>query len=117
MMLSENDQIIPDETTIADTMNKYFVNITKKLKLKQTETEINGRSLSDILDKYKDHQSIVKLRSQMNDKKNLFSFKPVTSEEVLKTIYSLKNSKGSLNYTIPVKILKTFSGSFLPYLT
>ena len=39
MMLSENDQIISDETTIADTMNKHFVNITKKLKLKPTETE------------------------------------------------------------------------------
>ena len=54
MMLSENDQIISDETTIADTMNKYFVNITKKLKLKQPETEINELSLSKILDKYKD---------------------------------------------------------------
>ena len=33
----------------------------------------------------------------MNDEKNLFSFKPVvTSEEVLKTIYSLKSNKGSL---------------------
>ena len=117
MMLSENDQIISDETTIADTMNKYFVNITKKLKLKQSETEINELSLSEILDKYKDHQSIVKIRPQMNGKKNLFSFKPVTSEEVLKTIYTLKNNKGSLSYTIPVKILKTFSGSFLPYLT
>ena len=116
-MLSENDQIISDETTIADTMNKYFVNITKKLKLKQSETEINELSLSEILDKYKDHQSIVKIRSQMNGEKNLFSFKPVTSEEVLKTIYTLKNNKGSLSYTIPVKILKTFSGSFLPYLT
>ena len=52
----------------------------------------------------------------MNGEKNLFSFKPVTSEEVLKTIYTLKN-KGSLSYTIPVKILKTFSGSFLPYFT
>ena len=72
MMLSENDQIISDETTIADTMNKYFVNITKKLKLKQSETEINELSLSEILDKYKDHQSIVKIRSQMNGEKNLF---------------------------------------------
>ena len=62
MMLSENDQIISDETTIADTMNKYFINITKKLKLKQSETEINGLSLSEILDKYKEHQSIVKIR-------------------------------------------------------
>ena len=109
MMLSENDQIISDETTIADTMNKYFVNITKKLKLKQSETEINELSLSEILDKYKDHQSIVKIRSQMNGEKNLFSFKPVTSEEVLKTIYTLKNNKGSLSYTIPVKILKTLN--------
>ena len=50
-------------------------------------------------------------------KKKLFSFKPVTSEEVLKTIYSLKNNKGSLSYTIPVKILKMFSESFLPFLT
>ena len=115
MMLSENDQIISDETTIADTMNKYFVNITKKLKLKQSETEINELSLSEILDKYKDHQSIVKIRSKMNGEKNLFSFKPVTSEELLKTIYALKNNKGSLSYPIPVKILKTFSGLFLPY--
>ena len=53
----------------------------------------------------------------MNDEKILFSFRLVTSEEVLKTIYSLKNNKGSLSYTIPVKILKMFSGSFLPFLT
>ena len=53
----------------------------------------------------------------MNGKKNLFSFKPVTSEEVLKTIYTLKNNKESLSYTIAVKILKTFSGLLLPYLT
>ena len=92
MMLSENDQIISDETTIADTMNKYFVSITKKLKLKQSETEINELSLSEIQDKYKDHQSIVKIRSQMNGEKNLFSFKPVTSQEALKTIYTLENN-------------------------
>ena len=53
----------------------------------------------------------------MNGEKNLFSFQPVTSEEVLKTIYALKNNKGSLSYTIPFRILKTFSGSLLPCLT
>ena len=73
MMLSESDQIISDEATIAHTMNKHFVNITKKLKLKQSETEINEVSLSQILDKYKDHQSIFEIRSQMNGKKNLYS--------------------------------------------
>ena len=29
----------------------------------------------------------------MNDEKNLFSFKPVLSKEVLETIYSLKTIK------------------------
>ena len=38
MMLRKSDQVIPDEATIADTINKYFVNITKKLKLKPAET-------------------------------------------------------------------------------
>ena len=33
----------------------------------------------------------------MNNEKNLFSFKPITSEEALKTIYSLKNDKVSLS--------------------
>ena len=50
----------------------------------------------------------------MNDEKNLFSFKPVMSEEVLKTktIYSLKNNKGSLSYNIPVKYLRCLAGRF-----
>ena len=39
------------------------------------------------------------------------------SEELIKTIYSLKTNKGSLNYIIPVKTLKMFSDLFLPYLT
>ena len=87
---SENDQIISDETTIADTMNKHFVNVTKKLKLKPTEIVTNELTLSEILNRYRDHPSTFKIRSQMNGEKNLFSFKPVKFEEVLKAIYSLK---------------------------
>ena len=41
MMLSENDQIISDETNLADTLKKHFVNITKKSKHKPKETEPN----------------------------------------------------------------------------
>ena len=94
MILSENDQITSDETIIAEIIEKHFVNRTEKLKLRQTETEANEFSNEkEILCKYKDHQSIVKIRSLMAGKNNLFSFKPVTSEEVLKTLYSLKNCK------------------------
>ena len=98
-------------------MKKHFVNITKKLKVKPTETKTYELILSEILDRCKDHQINIKILSQMNEEKNLFSFKPVTSEEVLKTIYSLKSNKGSSSYTFPAKILHIFSGSFLQYLT
>ena len=79
MMLSESDQIIYYETTTANAAN-----ITNKLKLKPTETETNEFTLSDIMDRYNGHQSIVKIQSQMNDEKKFFFFKPVMSEEVLK---------------------------------
>ena len=82
MMLSENDQMTSDETTIADTMSQHFLNITKKSKLKSTETETNEFKLSEMLDRYKDNQSNVRTRSQMNNENNLFSFKHVTSEKV-----------------------------------
>ena len=49
-MLSEIDQIISDEITIADTMNKYFVNITKKSKLDPTQAETEEPTLPKMLD-------------------------------------------------------------------
>ena len=55
MMLCENDLIISDEITIADTLCKHFVNITKRSQLKPTETETNKLTLSEILDRYKDN--------------------------------------------------------------
>ena len=49
-MLSEIDQIISDEITIADTMNKYFVNITKKSKFDPTQAETEEPTLPKMLD-------------------------------------------------------------------
>ena len=49
IMLGENDQIISNETTIADTMNKHLVDITKKLKLKPPETETNELTSKTLL--------------------------------------------------------------------
>ena len=103
-----------DETTIAYTLNHHIVNITKILN--PTEIETMEHTLSEIRGRCKDRQSIVKTRSQTSGEKTLFSFKPVTSDKTLKTITSLKNNKGVLLYTIPVKILKVFIQSFLPYL-
>ena len=60
-MLSENNQIIFDEKAIADTMIKYFVNITSKLKFKSIQTVKKTLLVSKILERYKYHQSFVKI--------------------------------------------------------
>ena len=67
-------------------MNKHFVVITKKLKLKPTATETNEFTLSEILDEYKDHESIVKVQSQMNEEKNLYFYSNLSR---LKKYYKL----------------------------
>ena len=85
-MLSKNYQIISDQATAADTKKKNFVSITDKLKLKPIEVKTKKLTLSKNLDTYRDHQRIPKIQSQVNVEKNLFPFKPVTSEKVLKTI-------------------------------
>ena len=52
MILNKNDQMVSDGTTIAETINKAFVNITKKnLKLKPTKTVTIELPLPEILDK------------------------------------------------------------------
>ena len=67
-------------------MNKHFVVITKKLKLKPIATETNEFTLSEILDECKDHESIVKVRSQMNEEKNLYFYSNLSR---LKKYYKL----------------------------
>ena len=52
---------ISGDATIADIINKHFINITKICKLKPTETETNELKLSEILDMFKNDQSILKI--------------------------------------------------------
>ena len=46
----------------------HFVNTTKKLKLKPTETASKELAQSEILDKYKDHQFIDKIWPRMTER-------------------------------------------------
>ena len=59
-MLSEKDPIIFDEKSIDDTMIKYFLNTTNKLKLQSIHTETKNLLISKVLGRYKYHKSFVK---------------------------------------------------------
>ena len=90
-MLSEKWRTCIWWNNFAHTTKKQFASITKKW-YKRKEL-----SMSELLYIYKGQQSIVKIQSQMNDKENLFSFKPLLCEKLLKSISFVKNNKRSLN--------------------
>ena len=66
LILIENDSILTNEMSLAKLMNNYFINITNDLELKLdvlTNTNIN---LPSIIENYKNHLSITKIRSTWN---------------------------------------------------
>ena len=65
----------------------------------KTSTETRTKELTPQNTRCKEHQNIVKVRSEISDEKMSFYFKPISSEEVLDTIITLKNTKGSLHYS------------------
>ena len=85
-------------------MNKFFINITKSLKLK----EDLGRppvTLNDILEKYIFHPSIDKTRKTYESDKT-FSFQQVIEEHVRQVILSIDGSKATPVVDIPTNMLK-----------
>ena len=98
VILRDGGKIISDTEKVADTFNKFFVNIGKTLKIdkdKQFLVETN-----DVFDpvlkeikKYSDHPSILRIKEKMNN--SVISFRKVTYEEILNETNSLDTSKST----------------------
>ena len=70
---------------------------------------MNEDIINEIIDKYKNHESIKKIRSNYDAIKLIFSFKPSTSEDIRKIIQDLR-AKTSIGFdNVPPKLLKTAS--------
>ena len=63
LMLIENNNLISEESVLANTMNQYFTNITKQVNIKKSP-QLNN--LEDIINHYHNHISIVKIKSSNN---------------------------------------------------
>ena len=61
MLLKEKGELVSNETRLASIMNKFLINITKSLKLKEDQRSFPV-SLNDILKKFIFHPSIDKIR-------------------------------------------------------
>ena len=113
-MLIENDDLITNETTIAEIINNYFTNITKNLNLTPSPSQSQNLTMNEIFDLYNNHPSINKIRHN-NLGQQPFLFRPVTTEELwlYKVISELNFKKGALAGCIPAKILKDTCGTYI----
>ena len=112
-MKIEKNNLISEESILANTMKQYFTSITKQLNLKKSP---QLKNLEDI-NYYHNHISIEKIRSSNNTQSELFTFNLVSSDKIKREILNLNNKKASREGDIPVNILKDAIDAYLPILT
>ena len=113
--LLENEEIIDDDTKVAEELNIFFKTAVVSLDIHGNPYTIeNVENMSDPVEKaikeIEFHPSILLIKNKIrkNVSQNLFCFNEVTKAEVLKEINSINNKKANYFNTIPSKILKKF---------
>ena len=111
----KNNDIISENTDVAEIFNKFFVNIVKDLNITMDENvfieeEIINTNLNNTEDsvlmairRYKNHPSILAIS---NITTSVFSFKSISYEDIENEIKLLDIKKASQDTDIPTKIIK-----------
>ena len=101
-------------------MNAYFANIITNLDIPQysppEESSTNTDPLIQMIDKYKDHPSIVAIRNKFKGELS-FSFKTIEREELYKEILNLDTTKACQEADIPTKVIKLNADLFADFLS
>ena len=120
IILVENDNIISKDDEIATIFNDYFSTLASKLNIKQWPDPSNfqpiGNSVAFSIDKYKEHPSILKIKSLPNNNQSKFEFSEITQDQVADEIKKLDAGKSSSG-NISINILKDYANLLLPRLT
>ena len=112
-----NESVLTNEKEIANTMNNYFINITKHLNLKP-HTASNTRDIQQITSAFNNHVSIKKIREVFPEiNSNNFEFTKVAEQSVKNEVLKLNTKKSSTSGSIPATILKQPVETYLPFLT
>ena len=103
----ENEKLIVKNDEITKIFNKYFLEKVDKLNIFEwhsCETECTEDQLTNIINKYKNHPSMKKIKSN-NAIKQKFSFKPVTVKDIENVIKNIPTNKVT-GGEIPLNVLK-----------
>ena len=120
IVLIEEGEVISDDKVIAECLNSHFVNITDSLGLdpsfKDDGIDVSLENKVDkATEKYKDHPSIVAIRSKAPIGKK-FDFSYVNLLNVMIKIEAFDTGKSSSG-NIPTKIIQEANEVICPYLT
>ena len=89
MLIKENN-LVSEESVLANMKNQYFTSITKQLNLKKSP---QLKNLEDIINYIHNHISIEKIKSSNNTQSELFTFNLLSSDEIKKQSLTLSNKK------------------------
>ena len=108
MVLVENEKIVSNDQEVADTMNIFFSNIVNNLNISGYKAEHfsddNQNHILNIICKYKDHPSIIRLREVINIEQR-FHFTLTDVENISEKIKGLDKNKATTRNGIPSNIL------------
>ena len=109
--LVHNDQIVTDDYLLTEIFNNHYINIVEKtsgqkpLNIADTvKTDDDRQLVRMILDKYKDHPSVLAIR-ESNYVSDPFSFHEVQHHEVWALLKSLDKKKSTGEDKIPPKLV------------
>ena len=119
--LVEDEEIISKDIEIAEIMNTYFSEIVKNLdiegyKVNNDHDFISNDFISNILFKYKDHPSILKIKEYVIYEEK-FNFCSKNDSEIVTEINSLNANKPTTFNNIPTKILVDTCDISSPFIT
>ena len=124
--LVENEEIIDDDTKVAEELNNFFKTAVASLDIHGNPYTVeNVENMSDPVEKaiknFEFYPSILLIKSKtsafVTSLKQIFCFNEVTKAEVLKEINSINNKKANPFNTIHSKILKISSECSIDILT
>ena len=116
--LVENDEVINDEIKIANIFNSHFNNVTSNLNLnfwKPDHNVIINDPILNIIERFANHPSIIKIKSKFCVNSTGFEFNLVNESHILELILTMnlkKKSGGSVSSKM-LNISSNISSSFI----
>ena len=109
----DGNELIKDDKIFVELFNNHYINIVEKTSRlapncigNPENPNLDKSTVLDMINKYKDHPSITKIK-ELGINKTSFEFPEATTEDINKIIRKLNPNKATGPDRIPIKVIKT----------